>query len=226
VRLSAAARSPRGRKLFRRSIVEAVGDDVAAEVQAEGTGPRTVTYARDPPRWGLIDCHDGLPAGRPSIVGASQTTFSTSEKEQFFMKRLVHLKLMLLAVIGMVLLLFDVPESYAWPSVGECPNQCTFVGFTCSDVGGVKTCTCGGTLGDVTLEAIHIVQSENDNQLAQCRADIPKSDAPPQAVVCNVQDDAGDTCTGGINGPNSTNDWKQVITPSGQVVLTCHFRQP
>lgn len=128
------------------------------------------------------------------------------------MKRLVLSGLMFLVVIGVVLLLFDVRGSYAWPTVGECPTLCTFVGFDC-----MSSLT-------VTLEDLHIVQTENDNELAQCSGDIPNP--PPQAIVCHGKDLPNDPCTGGFPPGSSTSDWTEVISASGQVTLTCHFEQP
>jgi hypothetical protein len=135
------------------------------------------------------------------------------------MKRLVLLRLMFVVVVGMALLLFDVPRSYAWaPSVGTCPNLCLFVGCDCKvDLSTVTT---------VTNEDLHIVQSENDTQLAQCSGDITRNFCGNQAVVCDGSDPTLSPCTGGFNGPNSTTHWTEVITPSGEVVLTCHFKQP
>ena len=129
------------------------------------------------------------------------------------MKRLVLLRLMVLVVIGVVLLLFDVPGSYAWPTVGECPSLCTFVGTDCMS-----------SLA-VTLEDIHIVQGENDNELAQCSGDT--SPPPNGAIVCHGTDLPNDPCTGGFPNQNlSTSDWTEVISASGQVTLTCHFKLP
>ncbi len=62
-----------------------------------------------------------------------------------------------------------------------------------------------------------------NNVLGRCRGQLPESYyRPSQAVILNY-DNTGMSCS--LPNGGMTPHWTEVISPSGQVILTCHLNQ-
>ena len=68
---------------------------------------------------------------------------------------------------------------------------------------------------------IVVTQSANGNWTAVCTGKLPAGSTLPAQAYIELSEEVGGSC--GIPGWILTDDWKQLITPSGQVMLTCHF---
>ncbi|MCK4807994.1 MAG: hypothetical protein KAS90_00065 [Candidatus Aenigmarchaeota archaeon] len=67
--------------------------------------------------------------------------------------------------------------------------------------------------------------SKNNNSKITCHGTLPTGVSPPtKAVVMTNKDHPNIMCWTGY-GP-FTSDWKAVITPSGKVMLSCHYKTP
>jgi hypothetical protein len=79
----------------------------------------------------------------------------------------------------------------------------------------------------VTVPDMVMLQANNPDGTwtVRCTSNLPEGTTPPRrAVRCNnanTQDTvSGGILCGGLFG--STDDWQEVITPSGRVILVCH----
>lgn len=67
--------------------------------------------------------------------------------------------------------------------------------------------------------------SQNNNRNVSCHGDLPDgSDLPPNAVVYNFTNTGWKCCVNTDGVWLATENWHVVITPSGNVSLTCHYK--
>ncbi|MCK5629057.1 MAG: hypothetical protein KAI26_00450 [Nanoarchaeota archaeon] len=73
-----------------------------------------------------------------------------------------------------------------------------------------------------TLES-HIVKtnSKNNNVLLTCRGQVPEVHFVPKSTTHLNHDNTGFMC---YTSYGKTSNWKLIITPSGHVKLTCHYK--
>lgn len=69
----------------------------------------------------------------------------------------------------------------------------------------------------------HIVKtnSKNNNVLLTCRGQVPDGHFTPKSTTHLNHDNTGFMC---YTGFGLTSNWKLIITPSGYVKLTCHYK--
>ena len=63
----------------------------------------------------------------------------------------------------------------------------------------------------------------NGNSKITCHATLPEGQAAPKKAVHWNSGNNNIKCS---TGWGITDDWKAVITPSGKVMLTCHYKTP
>lgn len=94
------------------------------------------------------------------------------------------------------------------------------------DAAGCNVFNTGGlTLFRIDRSHTVITDSSNDNINISCHGDLPDvALAPPRAEVFQGRD-YQIQCSIVVNGQSfCTSNWHEVITPSGNVTLTCHFK--
>lgn len=84
--------------------------------------------------------------------------------------------------------------------------------------------SCGVLVNDggyIVTPDTHLVDtnSKNDNIKLTCMGQL-ETQGPESALVLNYEK-TGAIC---FYGMHVTTDWKSVVTPSGKVMLTCHFK--
>jgi hypothetical protein len=137
-------------------------------------------------------------------------------------------------IVGVMALVKPSPGSCTDPTSLAVPSAtvaCFFEGFSCTK----DQCVCTGTL-TATVEFVKAKENESGKGDLHCRGHIPKSDAPPHEITCQGPADGVCTITGvsglggfgAISGQPSgfSQDWKEVIKPSGKVSLHCHDLEP
>jgi hypothetical protein len=90
--------------------------------------------------------------------------------------------------------------------------------------------TCSNSALYVPVRQFSVTNSAGNSTIT-CKADLPAAATlPPKgAVKCNFAN-TGDFCTGANSDgtPNFSelsSDWTEVVTPSGQASLVCHFKR-
>ncbi|MCK4927410.1 MAG: hypothetical protein KAS11_03015 [Candidatus Aenigmarchaeota archaeon] len=64
--------------------------------------------------------------------------------------------------------------------------------------------------------------SKNGNSKITCHATIPDGQVPPNKTL--HWDSSNTNFIGCSTGYGITQDWKAVVTPSGKMMLTCHYK--
>ena len=68
-----------------------------------------------------------------------------------------------------------------------------------------------------------LTNSAKDNSKITCHAQLPEGQVPPEKAIHWNFDNTNMLCS---TGAGFTDDWKGVVTPSGNVMLTCHYKTP
>ncbi|MCK5026039.1 MAG: hypothetical protein KAS15_05575 [Nanoarchaeota archaeon] len=96
-----------------------------------------------------------------------------------------------------------------------------------NDVGGCFLAIANevGTITNfIITDNIHMVEtnSKNNNTLLTCHGQLPKDQAPKRTIHLNSENTNPRLICYTSFGP--TSNWKSIITPSGHVKLTCHYK--
>ncbi len=89
---------------------------------------------------------------------------------------------------------------------------------------GVLIDTEGNSIYTTDTHAVYANnKDENGNSKLTCLGEVPAGYTPPVKTTHLNHENTGASC---YTAFGSTTNWKAVITPSGKVMLSCHYKAP